>query len=274
MTPEVILLTHTPDPTRIMGLAARLCYTQGQTIAGLNDNMTDEACEKLTKKILSNKHMGVLEHPVFTFGIEGVSRDFTHQLVRHRNSSFDQQSLHYTLAGEDLEVAMPVGMTDEERAEWDAAKAASFKIYWKLVKAGKPREDARHILPGGIETKILATANLRQWLRFIELRICPVNVQEAIVVAHKIRNHLVGLMPYLKEYAGPSCILGVCSEGRKFCNAPWTVPCKIQGDGLNDTVNSKEEAKAWRYDKCMVCNEGGHGGLPCPKTTVTTMGPC
>lgn len=273
MTPEVILLEHTPNPTRLMGLAARLCYTQGQTIKGLNENMTDEACEKLVKKILSNRHNGVLEHPVFTFGIESVSRDFTHQLVRHRNTSYDQQSLHYTLAGEDMEVAAPVSMTDEEKAEWNAVKDGAFKIYWKLVRAGHPREEVRHILPGGIETKILATANLRQWLRFIELRACPVNVQEAVVVAHKIRNHLVGLMPYLRDYAGPTCISGVCNEGRKFCNAPWVVPCKIQGDGLNDMVNSKEEAKAWQYDKCMVCGSGGHDGRPCPKTAVIA-GPC
>ena len=246
MTPEVILLEHTPNPTRLMGLAARLCYTQGMTIAGLRDNMTDEACEKLTKKILSNRHNGVLEHPVFTFGIEGVSRDFTHQLVRHRNTSYDQQSLHYTLAGEDLEVAMPVGLNDEERAEWMDAKDRSFKIYWKLVRAGHPREDARHILPGGIETKILATANLRQWLRFIELRICPVNVQEAIVVAHKIRNHLVALMPYLKDYTGPVCVTGVCTEGKKFCGSPWKLPCRIQGDNLDKLITTKEEAKSWK----------------------------
>lgn len=243
MTPEVILLEHTPNPTRLMGLAARLCYTQGQTIRGLNENMTDEACETLVLKILSNKHSGVLEHPVFTFGVEGVSRNFLAQMTRHRNTSFDVQSLHYTMAKDDMEVAIPPGMTDKQRLLWKTARDQAFLTYKELVRQGVPREEARHILPSGIETKFLMTANLRQWLRFIELRACPVNVQEAVVVAHKVRNILVSLMPYLKDHAGPPCIAGNCFEGKRYCQAPWKLPCRVTGDGLDKLITTKEEAK-------------------------------
>lgn len=248
MTPEVILLAHTPQPTRIMALAARLCYTQGMSIQGLNEQLTDEDCERLVRKIISNKHHGVLEHATFTFGVEGVSRDFLQQMARHRHTSFDVQSLHYTLARDGFEMAAPVFKNEEDRLWWDTIKTGAFKLYKHLVDQGVPREVARHILPGGIETKLVMTACLRQWMKFIEIRSCVVNVHEITAVAHKVRNILVELMPYLKDVTGPTCNTdGFCAEGKKFCNSPWKTPCKITGDGLNDVVNTREEAMAWTH---------------------------
>ena len=216
-----------------MALAARLCYTQGMTIAALNDKLTDEACEKLVKKILQNKHLSVLEHAVFTFGVEGVSRNFSHQLVRHRNTSYEQQSLHYTLAGDNMEVAMPPGLTEEQKTRWKVVKDLCFAEYKKLVDAGVPREEARHLLPSGVETRLVMTANLRQWLHFVELRACVVNCHEIIVVAQKVKKLLQEQMPYLKESLGPTCwTQGTCHEGKKFCGSPWLDKCKVDGDGV------------------------------------------
>lgn len=246
MQPQVTLLTPKGDPTRLMAMAARLCYTQGISIKELNDNLTDVECERLVRKILSNKHMGVLEHPVFTFGVEGVSRDFSHQMVRHRNTSYDQQSLHYTLAPDGFEMAMPANLGIVQRELWEKARGLSWQVYKGLVAAGFPREEARHILPGGIETKLIMTANLRQWMRFVELRACPVNCQEILVVAMKVKNYLVEAMPYLAEHVGPPCVAGNCFEGKRYCGAPWKVPCRVTGDGLDKTLNSREEAKSWK----------------------------
>lgn len=234
MRPEVTLLRHTPEPTRAMALAARLCYTQGQTIASVDAGLTDAECERLVLKILSNRHLGVLEHAVFTFGVEGVSRDFSHQMVRHRNTSYDQQSLHYTLAPEGFEMAQPIGMSEEDQTDWDLLKERAFRLYTRLVKRGAPREEARHILPGGIQTRLIMTANLRQWLSFVEVRSCVVNCREIEVVALRVKRLLEDLMPYLKDHLGPTCwTRGVCHEGKKFCEAPWRDECLVTGDGMS-----------------------------------------
>lgn len=80
--------------------AGRLCYLSfgedsgleggHRTIAGRTTN------EAYLGNILQVKHGSVLEHAVFTFLIEGVSRSLTHELVRHR------AGMAYCLSGDTL----------------------------------------------------------------------------------------------------------------------------------------------------------------------------
>ena len=233
MTPSVTLLDSTGNPVRAMALAARLCYTQGMDIAHLDQSLTDERCQELVKKIISNRHLSVLEHATFMFGVEGVSRNFSHQLVRHRNTSYEQQSLHYTLAPDSIEVAMPAGLSGSQRARWGAVKDLCHRVYREMVAEGVPREEARHLLPSGVETKLVMSANLRQWLHFVEVRACVVNCHEITVVAQKVKHILEEKIPFLKEVLGPTCwTSGTCHEGKKFCGTPWKDECRVDGDGI------------------------------------------
>lgn len=245
MQPTVRLLDKTTNPLRSMALAARLCYTQGMTIEQVDKNLSDAKCEELVKKILDSHHMSVLEHATFMFGVEGVSRNFSHQLVRHRNTSYEQQSLHYTTAGDDMEVASPSGLTDLQRQRRGVIKDLCFKVYRDEISEGVPKEEARHMLPSGIETRLVMSANLRQWLKFVQIRACVVNCHEIIVVAHKVRNLLIAEMPMLKPYLGPTCWTdGTCHEGKKFCEAPWKDRCAVSGIGVEPYIWTKAKATA------------------------------
>lgn len=247
MNPSVRLLDKTGQPMRAMALAARLCYTQGMTIEQVDKNLSDEQCEKLVLKVLASRHMSVLEHATFMFGVEGVSRNFSHQMVRHRNTSYEQQSLHYTLAGPDMEVAAPSGLSDEQKQLWGSAKDVAFKSYAALLQTGVPREEARHLLPSGVETKLVMTANLRQWLHFVQIRACVVNCQEILVVAHKVKKILEAELPMLRPHLGPTCWTdGTCHEGKKFCDAPWRDKCVVSGMGVEEPYvweRSRPEAR-------------------------------
>ena len=79
---KVKLLEHTPNPERVVAMAARLCYSASGA-EELAEKMSDEQVEKLVAKIVQMGHASTMEHESFTFGIEGVSRVLTHQLVRH-----------------------------------------------------------------------------------------------------------------------------------------------------------------------------------------------
>ena len=278
MNPSVRLLAWTPNPVRVMALSARLCYTQGCTIAQVDKNLSDAQCEALLGKVLASRHMSVLEHAVFTFGVEGVSRNFSHQMVRHRNTSYSQQSLHYTMAGDDLEVAMPAGLTDSQKARWHEVKAIAFMTYKDLVAEGVQKEEARHLLPSGVETKLVMTGNLRQWLHFTELRTCQVNCREILVVAMKVKRLLEEAVPAVKQLLGPTCWTdGFCREGKKFCEAPWRDTCMVSGMGVAEPYIWGRARKKACGGACSITDarcDGDCSGAVVGKEQETRHGPC
>ena len=93
-TLKVKLISHTLNPELVIATAGKLCYSPSN-IDDLMEKQTDESIERFVNMITSIGHGSVLEHTSFTFGIEGVSRSLTHQLVRHRIASYSQQSQRY-----------------------------------------------------------------------------------------------------------------------------------------------------------------------------------
>ena len=93
-TLKVKLISHTMNPELVIATAGKLCYSPSN-IDDLMEKQTEKSIEKFVNMITSIGHGSVLEHTSFTFGIEGVSRSLTHQLVRHRIASYSQQSQRY-----------------------------------------------------------------------------------------------------------------------------------------------------------------------------------
>ena len=91
---NVKLLTYTKDLEKVIATAGKLCYSPSN-IGDLIEKQTEENTEKFVNMLTSMGHESPLEHCSFTFGIEGVSRSLTHQLVRHRIASYSQQSQRY-----------------------------------------------------------------------------------------------------------------------------------------------------------------------------------
>ena len=170
---NVELLYHTKDPQRAVATAARLCYSAAGA-ADLIESMSDEQCEKILKIILAGGHSSALEHASYTFAVEGVSRALTHQLVRHRLASYNQQSQRYVQVKDGLDVIKPNTVKDDPQANqvFDEAIKSCEDAYTKLIDLGIPKEDARFLLPNAAETKIVVTMNIRELLHFFSLRCC------------------------------------------------------------------------------------------------------
>lgn len=170
---NVKLLYHTKDPERAVATAARLCYSQVGA-ADLIETMSDEQVAKILKIILAGGHSSTLEHASYTFAIEGVSRALTHQLVRHRLASFNQQSQRYVKVKDGLDIVKPNTIKENSQAEevFDNAVKVCQDAYEQMVEAGIPKEDARFILPNAAETKIVVTMNIRELLHFLSVRCC------------------------------------------------------------------------------------------------------
>ena len=92
---NVTILAHTPEFEQNIVRGARLCYSSAN-IEELKDKVTPEDAERFLNMILEIGHGSILEHSSITFGIEGISRSLSHQLVRHRiGCSFSQKSQRY-----------------------------------------------------------------------------------------------------------------------------------------------------------------------------------
>lgn len=216
--PKVKLLYHTPEPERAVAMAARLCYSPVGA-EQLVEYMSDEQVANLVQKIVAMGHVSTLEHAVFTFAIEGVSRVLTHQLVRHRIASYSQQSQRY-VSEHDFEYVLPPTIADNP-----AAKGKFFALmdhirntYDELASLGIPREDARYCLPNAAETKIVVTMNARTLLHFFQVRCCMRAQWEIRRMAELMLAEVRQRAPLLFAKAGPTCVTeGYCSEGSMSC---------------------------------------------------------
>jgi thymidylate synthase (FAD) len=219
---DVRLLSHTPDPERAVAVAARLCYAPVGA-AELMEDMSDEAVRKVLRTIMTSGHFSALEHASYTFAIDGVSRALTHQLVRHRLASYNQQSQRYVSYTEDPAFIVPPAVDADPGARQAFLEAcgAAFIAYRGLLDAGVAPEDARYLLPNAMETKIVVTMNVRELLHFLELRCCKRAQWEIRDLALAMLDLAEPTAPYIFMDAGASCRRGPCREGKMTCGDPY-----------------------------------------------------
>ncbi len=215
---NIELLSHTPEPEKVVALAARLCYSPS-SIAGLRHKLDSSDIESFLEKIMSLGHHSVLEHASFTFGIEGISRVTSHQLVRHRIASFSQQSQRYVSHRDEFTSVMPDSIAEniEARRIFAFMSETVHKAYAQLVDMGIPPEDARYILPNATETKMVMSMNARELLHFFNLRCCQRAQWEIREMAIEMLRLVKKVAPAIFRMAGPGCFAGPCPEGSLCC---------------------------------------------------------
>lgn len=224
----VALLNFTPDPEKTICLAARLCYSDNR-IPELEEKVSRISIEKFLSKILSMGHLSVLEHASFTYGIEGISRATSHQLVRHRLASYSQQSQRYVTFDKPEYVLPPSIENDAGRAKrFNSAIKRAYRLYKELVEEGVPAEDARYLLPNAAATKIIVTMNARELLHFFRLRCCERAQWEIREMATRMAVLAKEAAPIVFKDVGPACVTGPCSEGKMTCGKPREIRRKFK----------------------------------------------
>ena len=219
---NVILLAYTPEPDALVAAAARICYrdvSAEDLLKGEEENLS----RKLIADLFQSGHVSTFEHVSFTFGIDGLSRVASHQLVRHRLASFSQQSQRYVKMNYDPEaVIIPPSIKNNPEALkiFIETVKQSQETYKKLIDLGISKEDARFILPHGHSTRLVLTMNARELHHFFSLRLCKRAQWEIHELARKMLILCREKAPVLFEKAGPSCIFGKCSEARS-CRKPY-----------------------------------------------------
>jgi len=168
---------------KLIEVAGRLCYMSfAKPRPGGN--------KAYLGHILEVGHGSVLEHSVFNVIIAGVSRSFTHELVRHR-AGFGYSQLSQRFVDEsECRFVEPDAIADDPelhrvwvetvqtcqtayKALADALAKKFVAIEDKTLRRKMAREAARSVLPNATETKIFVTANGRALRHFIEMRSDP-----------------------------------------------------------------------------------------------------
>ena len=214
---NVALLSHTPNPVEVCATAARRCYSD-LDIEDLLVRYTRHEQDEFLKSVLARGHLSVLEHASFTFGIEGISRACSHQLVRHRIASYSQQSQRYVSSEGFMWVTPDSIRGSEETLDvYQEAMGWLQVAYDNLVFLGIPEEDARYLIPNAAETSLVMTMNARELLHFFNLRCCKRAQWEIREMADRMLQLCQEVSPVIFKKAGASCVSGKCPEGKHGC---------------------------------------------------------
>lgn len=175
----------------------------------------------LIKYLLKHGHSSPFFHSAITFRVEAPMfvRD---QWVRHRTMSYNVKSLRFSEATPDFYLAskdrplvnagsgahpalVQSTNADTYLTYLDTTMNAydhAWDSYETMLDAGIAEELARAVLPTGLYTSFYVTANLWNWLQFLDKRITSENNKpqwEIEQLAIQVQNHLTTLFPITME---------------------------------------------------------------------------
>lgn len=224
--PEVQLLSCNNDPLGTIAAAAKMY--KGESVQSLA-SITDDERRHYLADVRKNALAAPLEFVNFHFIISGVTRGFTHQMVRQRTATYTQESTRFAVK-ETVPVGLPPSLAGTEswtdyvaklreihdpmdkmarnsfnefalknaspqqlwRREWDSTVNEIGIKYNTLINTGMPAEDARGLLPTNLLTRINYNTSLRGLLEHSGLRLCTQAQFEWRLVWTKIKEAIVG----------------------------------------------------------------------------------
>lgn len=204
---NVELISYTPQAEELCGAAAAVCTNSRNP-------------GKSLEHALGSMHTSILEHAVFTFEVEGLSRAAMAQLTRHRLASFDVQSQRYVRLSEETQLVIPESIQNSDFGlRVRAVMEVVMDLYQQMVDDGIPCEDARYITPQAVPTVLIMTMNARELLHFFSLRCCNRAQWEIREMADEMLKLCRDAAPGIFDKAGPGCVTGTCPE-KKPCGSP------------------------------------------------------
>lgn len=189
--PSVTLISATPDPLGAIAAACRMY--EGKPTYSLGD-ITDKERKHAWQQVQDTHLKAPLEFVDLHFFIEGVTRAFTHQMVRQRTAVYAQESMRFAVK-EDI-AARPGPMISSDKqamAIWQDQMQDTWRRYKFLIGQGMPAEEARGLLPHDTLTRLNYKTNLRNLLEHAGNRLCTQAQFEWRVV-------FIGIVKAISEY--------------------------------------------------------------------------
>lgn len=206
VNPEV-LNTYLAD----VGRFASVCYSPSR-------DSTEASAPKwraIGKNCIKNGHWSPARHQYLIFEIDGGSRTFTHQLVRHSvGIEINQRSQRYV---DEVVPAfyMPksISLNSEAYTVYVEAMEYAWKSVSKLKSIGIPVEDAREALPNATMSDINIAVSVQALKHLCEERLCNRASFQIRSAVRQMRDLVVREEPELADILVCKCdSLGFCPE--------------------------------------------------------------
>ena len=192
------------DAETVIEYAGRSCYRSFHR----PNPATREVSDYLERTLFDQKHFSIAEHVQITVEVTGVSRAWTHEMVRHRAFKFSQESQRF-IDMEDFEVVLPPAIRDNWvlEGEVDEAMSGLAEAYGVIVRdllsQGKTRKQAREaaraILPNAAATGIVISGDIRSWIFMLDRRLRPDADAEFQEVAKLMLEAITPVAPSIFE---------------------------------------------------------------------------
>lgn len=243
---KVELLSHTPDALNLLLSTKNTRLKFDDDPAGWTEEAKAKHLEYMMHTIKSS-----WEFVDYVFRISGVTRAFTHQLVRTRTGSYAQEAQRVVNV-KDAEVLKPdFGDNFEASDEWDEAITGVMGSYSLLTKLDVPMQDCRGLLPTNITTSIIAKFNLRTLHETAKLRLCTRTQGEYQRVFRAMRELMIGVHPWTEPFLQVNCVAtGTCA----FPNyGPDS--CRFYDKRMNnDALKLELKTKFWQEQEIHEAN--------------------
>lgn len=208
---KVTLVSYTPDAMDLLIFTKSTRLTMSP---GLFEEIKSwpEDKKRAELEYMRNTIQSSWEFVDYVFLIEGVSRAFTHQLVRHRHNSYAQQAQRAVDMSGFEYITGPSIDTNPLAREWYESSMQNISTdYEKLIELGANKQDARGILPTNISTNIVMKANLRSMHDMALKRLCVKAQGEAQDVFRDMVSEVVKVHPYFEPFLRVWCATyGTC----------------------------------------------------------------
>ena len=150
---------------RAAAIAAKTCIGRADDGKDMN---AGEVAGFLKRAILQTGHESVLEHVVYVFEVQGLSRACLQQLARHRHISLSVKSTRWAL-DKHAEYYVPPELQGED------VKYFHRSIESSMLNAGSCKRTygndvAKYLLPECVTTDLILTVNLRELRHIYKLR--------------------------------------------------------------------------------------------------------
>lgn len=236
---EVRLLTNTPWALET------LLYTKNTRLQGAQ-TLDDIIAWPEEKKL---EHLAYMKDTIqsswefvdYIFEISGVTRAFTHQLVRNRTGSYAQESQR-TVDVSNSEVINTIQKHEIGHESYNNYADSAMARYQLLIARGVPVQDARGLLPTNVSTSIIAKFNLRSLHDMGMLRLCTRTQGEFQRVFKAMLAEVVKRHPWAEDFIKVYCAwTGTCCFPR-YTECPVQKFTITSTRGFNIMLDEIEEA--------------------------------